>query len=173
MSSGISGQKLKSLLMRHENNIKGHNESISQITNKFQAAKASYESDMRIAKSNYESNMKAVNDEIKKEEFYIKNIKNELIILDQKEAIERLERERIQLEETMRKKKEDEEAEVERDKMIQELIDEKVRTEGPFYIKQCDGCHQWDGISKRCKCGNRRIYWQYDSDDHDIELTYD
>ncbi len=28
-----------------------------------------------------------------------------------------------------------------------------------FYGKNCDDCLGWDGISRRCACGNRRVYW--------------
>lgn len=24
----------------------------------------------------------------------------------------------------------------------------------------CEGCEGWDGESRRCYCGNRRIYWE-------------
>ena len=27
------------------------------------------------------------------------------------------------------------------------------------------GCKGWDGIDKRCECGNRRVCWQYDNED--------
>jgi len=26
-----------------------------------------------------------------------------------------------------------------------------------------DGCSGWDGISSRCSCGNRRVYWVWNS----------
>lgn len=25
----------------------------------------------------------------------------------------------------------------------------------------CENCEGWDGIDKRCQCGNRRVYWEY------------
>jgi len=29
-----------------------------------------------------------------------------------------------------------------------------------FYGQNCDDCHGWDGESRRCECGNRRVYWE-------------
>lgn len=26
----------------------------------------------------------------------------------------------------------------------------------------CEGCGGWDGKSRRCECGNRRVYWEHD-----------
>jgi hypothetical protein len=26
----------------------------------------------------------------------------------------------------------------------------------------CDDCDGWDGVSRRCSCGNRRVYWIWD-----------
>ena len=31
-----------------------------------------------------------------------------------------------------------------------------------FYGKNCDDCGGWDGESKRCDCGNRRVIWEVD-----------
>jgi hypothetical protein len=29
-----------------------------------------------------------------------------------------------------------------------------------FDGKNCDDCVGWDGESRRCDCGNRRVYWE-------------
>lgn len=42
---------------------------------------------------------------------------------------------------------------------------EYIRKNGPigFSGQNCDGpCSGWDGESKRCECGNRRVSWTYD-----------
>ena len=32
-----------------------------------------------------------------------------------------------------------------------------------FYGNEgCGDCAGWDGESRRCQCGNRRVYWVYD-----------
>lgn len=36
--------------------------------------------------------------------------------------------------------------------------DELIEFEG----KNCDECNGWDGVSRRCQCGNRRVDWEYD-----------
>lgn len=36
--------------------------------------------------------------------------------------------------------------------------DEFVEFEGDW---DCEGCFGWDGESRRCDCGNRRVYWQW------------
>lgn len=38
-----------------------------------------------------------------------------------------------------------------------------------FAGKNCDGpCRGWDGVSRRCDCGNRRVYW----DEHEDGTRY-
>lgn len=32
----------------------------------------------------------------------------------------------------------------------------------------CEGCSGWDGVSHRCNCGNRRVYWER-NDSHTFE----
>lgn len=32
-------------------------------------------------------------------------------------------------------------------------------------IPECDACMGWDGESRRCDCGNRRVYWEGRCDD--------
>ena len=32
----------------------------------------------------------------------------------------------------------------------------------PFCGNNCDDCMGWDGESKRCECGNRRVSWEWD-----------
>jgi len=29
-----------------------------------------------------------------------------------------------------------------------------------FVGNNCDGCDGWDGESRRCQCGNRRVMWE-------------
>lgn len=26
----------------------------------------------------------------------------------------------------------------------------------------CEDCSGWDGLERRCDCGNRRVYWSFD-----------
>lgn len=33
----------------------------------------------------------------------------------------------------------------------------------------CEGCDGWDGESRRCECGNRRVYWETSGDFEDFE----
>lgn len=40
-----------------------------------------------------------------------------------------------------------------------------------FNGQNCDGpCRGWDGVSHRCDCGNRRVYWQSDGGFKDIYI---
>lgn len=44
------------------------------------------------------------------------------------------------------------------------LVEEKIRELGgdlveDFDGKNCDECPGWDGSSRRCECGNRRVSW--------------
>ena len=50
---------------------------------------------------------------------------------------------------------------------IEQLAKIKVEQDGEdacysFYGKNCEDCGGWDGISKRCNCGNRRVDWTGD-----------
>ncbi len=64
------------------------------------------------------------------------------------------------------KKKEDREK-----KVRQNLINEKLKEGGPFDFngQNCadngDNCSGWDGESKRCECGNRRVDWELSDDE--------
>lgn len=33
-----------------------------------------------------------------------------------------------------------------------------------FDGKNCEDCGGWDGESRRCSCGNRRVVWEFDRD---------
>lgn len=44
--------------------------------------------------------------------------------------------------------------------VVPRLIDvEPIRFDG----QNCDECPGWDGLSRRCECGNRRVYWEYNA----------
>ena len=50
------------------------------------------------------------------------------------------------------------------DKLGQEALDYFRANYDPdemyeFDGMNCDSCIGWDGISRRCFCGNRRVYW--------------
>lgn len=66
-----------------------------------------------------------------------------------------------------------------------ELIEEKIKEGGffDFYGHNCnsggytrynggsdsdDDCPGWDGESRRCDCGNRRVSWEYDEENDRI-----
>lgn len=52
-----------------------------------------------------------------------------------------------------------------------ELVAEKVKGGGPFSFSgddYCEGCSGWDGESKRCGCGNRRVSWSSHGDFEDM-----
>lgn len=51
---------------------------------------------------------------------------------------------------------------------MKKKIDEKLKDTDTIYFKGCDNCNKWDGISKRCHCGNRRVEWVW-NDCGDIE----
>ena len=39
----------------------------------------------------------------------------------------------------------------------------------------CEECPGWDGLSRRCECGNRRVYWepvQYNEGWHTNAVAY-
>ena len=49
------------------------------------------------------------------------------------------------------------------DELVQYQIDIKIyNNPGGIDTKACDECNEWDGESRRCECGNRRIDWEYD-----------
>jgi len=73
------------------------------------------------------------------------------------------------------KEKEEEEEEKNRDERIKELIKEKINeNDSAWFDFDGQNCHEWgygghdckgwDGVSRRCHCGNRRVSWEYDSD---------
>lgn len=49
-----------------------------------------------------------------------------------------------------------------------QAILEKMPPDGgfiDFYGKNCeDPCQGWDGMSRRCECGNRRVSWTVEKD---------
>lgn len=36
--------------------------------------------------------------------------------------------------------------------------------DGDYDCNDGDGNCSWDGMSSRCNCGNRRVYWEFDGD---------
>lgn len=49
------------------------------------------------------------------------------------------------------------------DEFVQLQIDSKIsKISGNIYTKECDLCRSWDGVDRRCRCGNRRIDWGFD-----------
>jgi len=58
-----------------------------------------------------------------------------------------------------------------KDEIFARLVSEKLKSEdGPFefegwncgdYDQDCDG---WDGLDRRCNCGNRRVTWVLSDD---------
>jgi hypothetical protein len=59
-----------------------------------------------------------------------------------------------------------------------EAIKQALQTGGglvPFEGQNChevgDTCDGWDGISRRCECGNRRVSWEVYRDDHGDGVT--
>lgn len=44
---------------------------------------------------------------------------------------------------------------------IEERIENGVLFD--FEGQNCDDCQGWDGISRRCECGNNRVCWIYDN----------
>ena len=46
------------------------------------------------------------------------------------------------------------------DRLVSEAIASKGCELFDFEGKNCDECPGWDGISRRCECGNRRVCWQ-------------
>jgi hypothetical protein len=37
----------------------------------------------------------------------------------------------------------------------------KLIESGELFPVGCD-CNTWDGLSRRCSCGNRRVYWHWE-----------
>lgn len=78
------------------------------------------------------------------------------------------------------KEKASEEAEeAAEEKRYGELVAKKLKELGYGYIdikdyncEQAD-CVGWDGISKRCECGNRRVYWRHDISDDEVYVELD
>lgn len=33
---------------------------------------------------------------------------------------------------------------------------------GESFACECDECETWDGVHRRCTCGNRRVYWLWE-----------
>lgn len=55
----------------------------------------------------------------------------------------------------------------------EELYKEKTSVPGayPFNGMNCDEECSWDGVSKRCNCGNHRVCWDYEGDFRDMTLV--
>lgn len=52
-------------------------------------------------------------------------------------------------------------------------VEKRIKDGGYFEFngQNCDGpCSGWDGVSHRCDCGNRRVYWQSDGGFKDIYI---
>jgi len=54
------------------------------------------------------------------------------------------------------------------DAEVSKMIDDKYKEMEnsldfvDFEGNNCEECAGWDGLSDRCECGNRRVYWEYD-----------
>ncbi len=59
---------------------------------------------------------------------------------------------------------------VEKETKIKHLSTKKIEeTDGLIKIRKlCDYCDEWDGISSRCSCGNRRMCWELEDDGSDV-----
>lgn len=42
---------------------------------------------------------------------------------------------------------------------VKKAIAKRIASGGPFDHSCCDSCDEWDGVSHRCSCGNRRMSW--------------
>lgn len=45
-----------------------------------------------------------------------------------------------------------------RESILPRLVDED---DFDFNGQNCDNCSGWDGVSRRCNCGNRRVEWLF------------
>ena len=59
---------------------------------------------------------------------------------------------------------------------FEKLIQEKISEEDEFYFNGDEYCNDgdgdctWDGVSRRCDCGNRRVSWDYDGDFRNMRI---
>lgn len=37
----------------------------------------------------------------------------------------------------------------------------RAKIENGYIDCSCDECGSWDGLDRRCSCGNRRVYWEW------------
>jgi hypothetical protein len=44
--------------------------------------------------------------------------------------------------------------------------------DGETIAVDCDDCGEWDGVSRRCECGNRRCYWETETDSNGDVVAY-
>lgn len=113
-------------------------------------------------------------------EEYAKKLEEEMRKKQEKQIKE--EEEKRKLEEEEKRMKEKMEARKKRnEKRREELIEEKLNSGvnffdfsghncnewgygHPDYSDDEDECPGWDGYSRRCDCGNRRVDWEYDED---------
>ena len=68
-------------------------------------------------------------------------------------------------------------------KTYEELVAEAQVQIGPDELIEFDGmncndyddagCGGWDGKSRRCSCGNRRVYWQLSLDGKSVSAVAD
>jgi len=61
------------------------------------------------------------------------------------------------------KKRREEIEDKRRQKIKDKLIKEKLESGTLFDFRgddKCDECDGWDGVSRRCECGNRRVDWE-------------
>jgi hypothetical protein len=55
---------------------------------------------------------------------------------------------------------------------FEQLIKEKLESSSdfPFYGENCDEDCGWDGISRRCFCGSRRVSWEYEGNFNNMQV---
>lgn len=61
------------------------------------------------------------------------------------------------------------------DILKQELINEKTSDDCNYHHfsgQNCDECEGWDGVSRRCECGNRRVDWEFRISTDNLEDAY-
>jgi hypothetical protein len=55
---------------------------------------------------------------------------------------------------------------------FEQLIKEKLESSSEFYFngENCDEDCGWDGVSRRCFCGNRRVAWEYNGNFDNMDI---
>lgn len=139
--------QIKELIIKHKVMVNTY-EDIKKDSIKFWGEKINkIEGELNEARKTLNEKIEKENRKIRLENFYVKILEEEV----------------KRYEEYFR----DDEGDNER--IMKEKIDKKIKECGTIFFKGCDNCDQWDGISKRCNCGNRRVGWIWTDNDDDIE----